>query len=525
MKILASDKLAKEGLDLLKKSGFQAEMITGLAEDELCKIIGEYDALVVRSETKVTAKIIEAGKKLKIIARAGVGVDNVDLNAATKKGIIVVNSPGGNTEAAAEHTFAMLLSLVRHIPQARASLKECKWERSKFKGIELYQKTLGLVGLGKIGARVAEFALSFNTRVIAYDPFVTEERAKAMGVELYKDLDSLLKEADFISFHIPKNKETAGLINKDKIKLMKKGVRLVNCARGGIIVENDLLEALQSGQVGGAALDVFDKEPCTDSPLAQLENVIAVPHLGASTEEAQFNVAIDVVEQIIDVLKGGQARSAVNIPSMKPEVINKVKPFMPLAEKLGILAGNLAQGAIQSVAISYFGQTAENEVAPLTIAVLKGMLSGILEESVNYVNAPVIAKERGLDISETKNAKSDFANLISIKIKTEKGQREVGGVISGTLGEHLVSIDNLRVEAVPQGYMLILSNIDKPGMIGKVGTLLGQHKVNIAGMDVGRIKQNEKAVMVLNIDAPVDKKVLEALTKIEGIFEAVAVKF
>ena len=356
MKVLASDKIAESGLKKLKDAGFEVDMKTGLSEDELVKIIPEYDALVVRSETKVTSKIIEAGKKLKIIARAGVGVDNVDLPSATKKGIIVVNSPEGNTIAAAEHTWAMLLAMSRNIPQAQASLRSGKWERSKFTGVEVYGKTLGILGLGKIGSHVAEYAIAFGMKVIAFDPFVTKEYADKLGVEL-KDVDSVIKGSDYITLHLPKNKDTANLINAEKIKLMKDGVRIVNCARGGIINENDLAEALKSKKVAAAAIDVYDKEPPEPTnPLLSIDNAVTVPHLGAATVEAQVNVAIDVVEQIIEVLKGGSARAAVNIPSMKPEVLKAVAPFMKLAEKMGKLAGQLAEGPINDVKIGYFGE-------------------------------------------------------------------------------------------------------------------------------------------------------------------------
>ncbi|MBU0630897.1 MAG: phosphoglycerate dehydrogenase [Candidatus Margulisbacteria bacterium] len=524
MKVLASDKLEEIGLKMFRDAGIEAEMKTGLAEDELIKIIPEYDALVVRSETKVTPKIIEAGKKLKIIGRAGVGVDNIDLPTATKNGVIVVNSPEGNTVAAAEHTFAMLLSMARMIPQAHGKLKTCVWDKKSFKGVEVLNKTLGVVGLGKIGRRVASYALGMGMKVLASDPFVTEAYAKNLGVEL-KSFDDVIKEADFITFHIPKTKETAGMVNAAMIAKMKKGVRLVNVARGGIINEKDLYDALKSGRVAAAALDVFEKEPCESSPLFELDNVVVTPHLGASTVEAQVNVSVDVVEQIIEVLKGGAARSAVNIPSMKPELIAPVKPFMGLAEKLGNLAAQLADGPIAKVYVQYSGEVAENEVSPLTTVVLKGLLSPVMEVVVNFVNAPLVAKERGIEVIESKSKEAkDFASLIRVKVTTPKGERSVSGTIFVGAGDRLVEIDGFRVDAVPEGYLLILSNIDKPGMIGKVGTFLGGESINIAAMDVGRVKVGEKAVMVLNVDGPVSDKILAGLTKIDGIFGATQVK-
>lgn len=525
MKVLAMDKTAEEGLKLLREAGIEVDSKSGLSEDELVKIIPGYDALIVRSETKVTPKIIEAGKNLKIMGRAGVGVDNIDLPTATKNGVIVVNSPEGNTVAAAEHTWAMLLSMARQIPQAHGKLKAGIWDKKSFKGVEVLNKTLGVVGLGKIGRRVASYALGMGMRVIGSDPFVTAEYAKSLGVEL-KNLEEVIKESDFITFHIPKTKETAGMINAVTIAKMKKGVRLVNVARGGIIDENALCEALKSGQVKAAALDVFEKEPLpANSPLLTLDNIVVTPHLGASTVEAQVNVAIDVAEQVIEVLKGGAARSAVNIPSMKPELIAPVRPYMNIAEKLGGLAAQIVKGAISRVEVQYSGEVADHDVAPLTTVVIKGLLTPVLDVKVNFVNAPLVAKERGIEIVESKSKDiKDFASLITLKVKTEKETREVGGTVFAGIGDRLVSIDGFRVDAVPEGYMLILQNIDKPGMIGKVGTFLGQHNINIAAMDVGRMKIGEKAVMVLNVDNLISDKILQELTKTEGIFGATLVK-
>lgn len=524
MKVLAMDKTAEEGLKIIREAGIEVDSKTGLAEDELVKIIPEYDALIVRSETKVTLKIIEAGKNLKIIGRAGVGVDNIDLPTATKNGVIVVNSPEGNTVAAAEHTWAMLLSMARQIPQAHGKLKAGVWDKKSFKGVEVLNKTLGVVGIGKIGRRVASYALGMGMRVIASDPFVTAEYAKSLGVEL-KSLDEVIKESDFITFHIPKTKETANMVNAESIAKMKKGVRIVNVARGGIVDEKALYQALKNKQVAAAALDVFEKEPCESSPLFELDNVVVTPHLGASTIEAQVNVAIDVAEQVIEVLKGGAARSAVNIPSMKPELIAPVRPFMSIAEKLGSLAAQIVRGAISRVEVEYSGEVADHDISPLTTIVIKGLLTPMLDVKVNFVNAPFVAKERGIEIIESKNKDiKDFASLISLKVKTEKEAREVGGTVFAGIGDRLVAIDGFRVDAVPEGYMLILQNIDKPGMIGKVGTFLGQHNINIAAMDVGRIKIGEKAVMVLNVDNPISDEILGDLTKTEGIFGATLVK-
>lgn len=525
MKVLAMDKTAEEGLKVLRDAGIEVDAKSGLTEEELIKIIPGYDGLIVRSETKVTPKIIEAANNLKIAGRAGVGVDNIDLPSATQRGIIVVNSPEGNTVAAAEHTWAMLLAMTRQIPQAHGKLKSGNWDKKSFKGIEVLNKTLGVVGLGKIGRRVASYALGMGMKVIAYDPFVTADYAKSLGVEL-RTLEEVIKEADFITLHIPKTKETAGIINAEAIAKMKKGVRIVNVARGGIINEKDLYEALKSGKVAAAALDVFEKEPLpADSPLLTLDNVIVTPHLGASTVEAQVNVAIDVAEQIVEVLKGGAARSAVNIPSMKPELIAPVRPYMGIAEKLGMIAAQIAKGAISKVEVEYSGEISENNISPLTTTLLKGLFSPIMGEKVNFVNAPIIAKDRGIQVLETKNKDiKNFASLILLKITTEKDQKTVGGTVFVGAGDRLVNINGYEVDAVPEGYILILTNIDKPGMIGKVGDFLGMHQINIASMKVGRIKVGEKAVMILNVDSAVSDKILQDLTKIEGIFDATLVK-
>jgi len=525
MKVLVSDKLSSDGVNKLKNAGLDVDVITGLTEDELIQIIPQYEALIVRSETKVTPKVIAAAKAMKIIARAGVGVDNIDLPSATKAGIIVVNSPEGNTVAAAEHTIAMMLSMARNIPAAQASLKSGRWDRSKFVGVEVFNKTLGVVGLGKIGSRVASIASGMGMHIIAYDPFVTPEYAKQHGIEI-KNLDDVLKSADFITFHIPKTPETFHLINKNKFAIMKKGVRIINCARGGIIDENDLAEALKSGQVTAAAIDVYEKEPTPpDNPLLALDNVVCVPHLGASTVEAQVNVAIDVVDQVIDVSRGEPARAAVNIPAMKPAVLAKVKPFMPLCEKIGKVCSQLASGSISGLEITYQGEVSNLDTSPLTIAVLKGIFDSILEYPVNFVNAPIVAKERGLKVVESKTPESpDFANLITVTIKSENGCISVGGTTFSGFGDRIVRIDEFTIDMELSGYMLIATHTDKPGIIGSVGTILGKNKINIAGMDVGRQSIGGKAVMVLTVDTSIPESVISEITKTDGISTAKLVK-
>ncbi|MCX5749899.1 MAG: phosphoglycerate dehydrogenase [Candidatus Saganbacteria bacterium] len=524
MKVLIADKAAPEGIEKLKAAGFEVDVKTGCTEDQLLAIIGDYDGMMVRSETKVTAKIIDAAKKMKIIGRAGVGVDNIDVPAATKKGIIVVNSPDGNTIAAAEHTFAMMMALSRNIPQAVASLKGKKWEKSKFMGSELYNKILGIVGIGKIGSRVAAYAQGLGMKVICYDPFINEDYAKKIGVTV-KSLDEVLKESDYITLHLPKTKDTAKMINKDKIALMKDGVKIINVARGGIIDEADLKEALLSKKIAAAALDVFEVEPAPDNPLIELENVIATPHLGASTVEAQVNVAVDVAEQIADVLKGGMARAAVNIPSMRPDILGPVKHFLPIAEKLGSFAAQIVSGPVTSVEISYLGELSNNNITPLTTAVLKGILGYALGESVNHVNASLIAKERGISVKEVKSGDAEnFSNLISITVVSGSDKKTVAGTVLGSFGERLVRIDDLQTDVVPTGFLLITEHTDKPGIIGKVGTLLGENNINIASMDVGRKSIGGKAVMILNIDTPASDDMLKKIKKIEGISNALVVK-
>lgn len=515
-KVLVSDKLSSQGVELLKKVA-HVDIKTGLDEREIIKIIPEYDALLVRSQTKVTAKIINAADKLKIIGRAGVGVDNIDLQAATQKGIIVVNSPEGNTIAAAEHSLALLMSMSRNIPQAYESIKQGRWERTKFTGVECYGKTIGIIGLGKIGRCMANYANSLGMKVFGYDPYVSKAYAEKIGVEL-KDLDNILKTADYLTFHIPKTKDTFHMIDREKFKIMKTGVKIVNCARGGIIDEDALFEAVEMGKVAKAAVDVFEEEPINPNhKFLKSENIILTPHLGASTIEAQENVAIDVAEQVAAYFKGEQPRAAVNIPSLRPEIMEPVKKYMSLAEKLGKLVAQLVEGAIEKIEVSYEGEIAKHDTSPLTTAVLKGVLEPIIQEAVNFVNAPIIAKERGIKIEELRKENSNFSNLIGINIKTNKSKRIVAGSLFENFGERLCRIDDYRVDAILDGYLLILPNKDTPGMIGKVGTFLGNAKVNIAGMDVGRDRIGGKAVMVLNIDSPVKDKVLKDISKIKGI--------
>ncbi len=521
MKVLVSDKISEKGVEILKKAGLAVDVKTGMKPDELKACIGEYHGLVVRSATKATAEIIEVAKNLKVIGRAGSGLDNVDKNAASKKGIVVMNTPGGNTITTAEHAIAMMFALARQIPQATASMKTGQWEKKKFMGVELFNKTLGIIGLGNIGTQVAKKAHGLEMVVIAYDPFLSEETARELGVEKV-DLNTLFERSDFITLHTPLTPETKNLISAKTIQKMKNGVRIISCARGGIINEKDLMEALNSGKVAGAALDVFEKEPLEDYSIARLENVISTPHLGASTEEAQENVALAVAEQIADYLVNGTIRNAVNFPSIPADQVSRLQPYLMLAEKMGSFAAQiLDEGGIEKVSIEYKGDAAELNTAPLTIAALKGMLTPILEETVNFVNAPIISKERGIDVKESKSADAgDYQSMIVLRIKTKGKERLVAGTLFSKKDPRIVQIDNFKVEIAPEGIMLYLNNIDKPGVIGNLGSFFGKNNINIARMYFGRETAGGKAISVMSIDTPVTTAHLEEIRKMPNILAA-----
>lgn len=519
-KVLALDRVDPAGLEVLKGIA-QVDARDAVDPAELLEIIGDYDALMVRSATKVTSELIARGDRLKIIGRAGVGVDNIDVPAATAKGIVVVNSPEGNTAAAAEHAVAMMLSLVRRIPAADASMKEGVWKRERFVGVEVYSKVLGVLGLGKIGARVAKAGLALGMKVLGYDPFITPERAAELGVEL-APLDEILTTTDIITIHVPKTPETNKLFNRESLAKCKPGVRIINCARGGIIDEAALAEAIQSGHVAGAALDVFEQEPIrADSPLRELgDKVVLTPHLGASTEEAQIKVAVDVAEQIAAVLRGEPARSAVNIPTMKPEIVEPVRPFMPLAEKLGLFVAQLMQGPVRRVEVLYHGDLAGKNVEPLTVAALKGILSTAVPEGVNYVNAPLVAKERGIEVRESKSSESkDYSDLITVSLVGDSGWHTVAGTVMAETDPRIVRIDEHSFNLSPSGDILIAPHHDTPGVIGSVGMLLGEHNINISGFQLGRKYKRGPAVMVLNVDEVIPEDLLGRIESIEGFHD------
>jgi D-3-phosphoglycerate dehydrogenase len=520
MKVLVADPISQKGVELLRAK-FDVDVNTGLKEDVLLKIIGDYDALIVRSQTKVRAELIEAGRKLRVIGRAGVGIENVDVDAATRRGIIVMNTPGGNTISTAEHTFSMMMALARKIPQAHASVTAGNWDRKAFEGIELYNKTLGIIGMGRIGSEVARRAIAFGMRVLAYDPFLSLSKAKALQVEVV-ELDEIYARSDFISLHVPMTDQTRGMINHDAFAKMKNGVRLINCARGGLINETDLVEAIKSGRVAGAALDVFENEPPKNSPLLALDAVITTPHLGASTTEAQESVGTEIAAQIADVLTGGTIRNAVNMPTIDAKLLEKLRPVLSFAETMGRLLAQLAPPRLDRLTIEFSGKAAEWETNPIRRAILKGLLEKAQGSEVNYVNAPVIAENLGIRVEELKSAEPiDYAELISIRADSHS----VAGTFYGSLSNpRIVRINDMPVEAVPRGVLFIMRNVDRPGVVGWIGTIMGKHKINIAGMSLGRDKEGGHALTVLNLDSAPSDEILAEVRKDADILDVKVAK-
>ncbi|MEB3199150.1 MAG: phosphoglycerate dehydrogenase [Synechococcaceae cyanobacterium] len=521
-KVLVSDPIDQTGIDILSQVA-HVDVRTGLSPQELKDCIGDYDALMIRSGTQVTAEVIDAADRLRIIGRAGVGVDNVDVPAATRRGVLVVNSPEGNTIAAAEHALALMMALSRHLPHAHASTMAGGWDRKTYVGNELYKKTLGVVGLGKIGSHVARVARAMGMDVAAYDPFVSPERAQQLQVRLLA-LPQLFVEADYITLHLPRTPDTENLVNTALLRTMKPTARLVNCARGGIVDEAALAEAVEQGVIAGAALDVFAKEPLVaDSPLRSVrERLILTPHLGASTEEAQENVAIDVAEQIRDVLLGLPARSAVNIPGLNAEVMEQLKPHLQLAETLGQLISQLSGGQIGELEVRLQGEFASHPSQPLVVAALKGVLSTALGDSINYVNAALEARERGIHVLEVKDdASRDFAGgSLRLTSRGGRGSHSVTGAVFADGDQRIVTLDEFPVNVAPSRHMLITRHRDMPGIIGQLGSVLGEHNVNIASMQVGRRIVRGDAVMVLSLDDPLPPTLLETVLSINGIESA-----
>jgi len=523
-KVLISDALSPRAANILTARGIDVDFLPGLPVEELKTRIGGYDGLAVRSATKVTSGLIERAEKLKVIGRAGIGVDNIDVAAATQRGIVVMNTPYGNSITAAEHTIGMLFALCREIPAADRSTQAGKWEKSRFMGVELTGKTLGIIGCGNVGSVVAERALGLRMKVIAYDPFLSAERSIDLGIERVS-LDALLPRADFITLHTPLTEATRNLIDAAAIAKMKRGVRLVNCARGGLVVENDLAAALDTGHVAGAAIDVFVDEPALKNPLFGRDNVVATPHLGAATSEAQENVGLQIAEQMADFLLTGAVSNAVNMPSLTAEEAKRLNPYMKLAEQLGSFAGQLTETGIAAVAVEYEGAVAELNVKPLTAIALTGLLSPQLT-TVNMVNAPVICRERDIRVSETRRAEPvDYQTLIRVIVTSERRTREVAGTLFAGDKPRIVSVEGIPLEAELGGNMLFVRNYDKPGFIGALGNALGAAEVNIATFHLGRTAPGQDAIALVEVDQPLNPVILDTVQGLPNVIQVKALRF
>ncbi len=525
-RVLFSESLSPRARELISAAeGFEVADRPGIAREELLEEVKAADALIVRSATKVDQELLGAGDRLKVVARAGIGVDNIDLEAASRLGILVVNAPDGNIITTAEHTIALMFSLARNIPAAVVSVKGGRWERSRFVGGELFSKTLGVIGLGRVGSNVARLAQGLGMNVLAHDPFISTDAAAKRGVKL-SSFEEVLGQSDYITLHIPKTEETHHLIGAGEIARMRPGVRIINCARGGLLDERAAAEAIERGHVAGVALDVYEHEPPgEDSPLVGREEVICTPHLGASTQEAQENVAVSVADQIVAYLSKGVVRYAVNLPALSPEELERLGPHLDLAERLGGFLAQLVEGGPRRLEVSYGGPL-ENPVAPIAAAALKGLLGHFLSGArVNLVNGPILAKERGIEVSTTTRSDMQVYNeLIELRVVTDEDDRSVAGTFIRNGEPRIVLIDQFAVDAAPEGYMLIFTNNDRPGMIGVIGTLLGEHKVNIAGMQLGRLKKHDRAVALLNVDDPIPESVMAQINAIPDIYVAKLVR-
>jgi D-3-phosphoglycerate dehydrogenase len=523
-KVLISDQMDPKAEQIFRERGCDVDVITGKTPEELGAIIGRYDGLAIRSTTKLTKELIEKATNLKVVGRAGIGVDNIDIPAASVKGIVVMNTPFGNSITTAEHAIALMFALARQLPEADASTQAGKWEKNRFMGVEVTGKTLGLIGAGNIGAIVASRALGLKMKVVAYDPFLTPERAIEMGVEK-ADLDTLLGKADFITLHTPLTDQTRGILSAENIAKCKPGVRIINCARGGLIDEAALKAALDSGQVGGAALDVFAVEPAKESPLFGTPNFISTPHLGASTDEAQVNVAIQVAEQLSDYLVHGGVTNALNMPSLSAEEAPKLRPYMALAQNLGSLVGQLAHDNLDKISIEVEGAAAQLNIKPITGAVLSGLMRRYTD-TVNMVNAPFLAKERGLDVSEVRHDREGvYHTLVRVTVQTAGGERSVAGTLFGNSSPRLVELFGVNVEADLIGDMLYIVNEDAPGFIGRLGSTLGEAGVNIGTFHLGRQEAGGVAVLLLSVDTPVQHETLKTIHTLPGVKRAMALKF
>ncbi len=522
MRVLISDNLAPVGVEILREAGIEVDVKTGMNPDELKAVIGDYDGLVIRSATKVTADLLESASRLRVVGRAGIGLDNVDIPAASQKGVVVMNAPDGNATTAAEHAICMMMSLSRNIPQANASMKAGKWEKKKFMGRELTGKTFGVIGVGRIGGIAANRAQGLKMKTIAYDPHMPKDIAEKMGVELVT-LDELARRADYISVHVPLTKETKNLVSQEFFTRMKKDAMFIDCARGGVCDEKALYEALINNEIGGAALDVFAQEPTTleNCKLLGLDNFICTPHLGASTSEAQENVAVAIAEQVADYLIKSSVTNAVNVPSVSDDVLAQVGPYITLGEMLGSLHMQLARGGVEEVALEYGGALAEQNISPITVAFLKGLFTPILKDAVNFVNAPIIARDRGIKIIESRTDRSDdFTNSLSIRVTTDEGENVLVGTVFGKNEPRLVRLNKFRLEVLPSGPMLLVFNNDVPGVIGALGTELGRNNVNINSMTVGREVESKQNIIFLGTDQLITKEMVEDVRALENISDA-----
>lgn len=524
MNILITDPVEQPCVEILQAEGFHVDLHPSMPSGEILSVIEKYEALIVRSSTQVTGEIIGAGKKLKVIGRAGAGVDNIDVQSATRRGIIVMNTPGGNTISTAEHTISLILALARNIPQAHESLQKGVWERKQYLGTELSGKTIGIVGVGKVGREVAKRCGGFEMAVIGYDPVLTREAAAKIEIELV-DFDELLRRSDFITLHTPLNEETKNLINEQSLRRCKPGVRIINCARGGIIDERALLDALNRGVVAGAALDVFEHEPPGESPLLHHPHVVATPHLGASTEEAQEKVAVQIAHQIADALHGRGVSGSVNADAIQMGMRTELQPYLTLAEKLGNLTAQLMQGKLRTVDVTTCGDLLDQSSTVILAAVLKGIFETLLTEPVNYINAPLIARERGIFSAEGKEQEhSVYTHLVRVQYETDKETRMLMGTVVGRHNVRIVGIDTFHFEINPEGYMLFYSNVDRPGMLAAVGSILAEEQINIAGVALGRFSAGKQALTIMSLDSPISQNILDRISRLQGVSDAKLVR-
>ncbi len=519
MKILVTDNLRKEGVEILREEGFEVVERGKISPEELKELIRDVDAIIVRSGTRVTGEVMEIAERLKIIGRAGVGVDNIDLDAATRKGVVVMNAPTGNTISAAEHTIGLLFALARNIPQAYNSLLRGEWNRKKFTGTEIYGKTLGIIGLGRVGAHVARCALGVGMKVIAYDPFISRERAENMGVEMV-EFEELLARSDIISLHVPLTPHTRYLIGEKEFEKMKDGVMIINSSRGGVIDEKALMAAIERGKVKGAALDVFEEEPPRDRSLLKFPQVIATPHLGASTLEAQYNVAVDIARQIVDALKRGIYRNAINLPQVPTEEWQRIRPYLSLSEKIGSFAGQIMESTLEEVSIDFLGRFDFSNYSLLIAGLLKGLFEVMLPGNITYVNARIFAEERGIRVRERESVRCEgFASAIRVEIEGEEKNHQIMGTLFEGRIPRIVEVDGFPVELAPEGNVLLVKGRDKPGLIGRIGGILGEKGINIARMTFSRKEKGGDALMLLNLDNPLDKESRDRVESLEDVKE------